>query len=208
MSDYHEIYKHYEDCLEKHGPNSNLALDWPTIEGMITRYKVMADLIKDKNDCLLLDLGCGTGAFCSYLATHYPNIKYSGADISNKFVELCKKKYPKNVFYTIDLTDVFQAAKVPSYDYIIMNGIFTAKYKLSQEQMFDFLKSMLYPAFAKSLKGLAFNVMSEHVDCKRDDLFHLSHDQLANFIVKELKTRNFIFRNDYGLYEYTTYIYK
>jgi hypothetical protein len=29
---------------------------------------------------------------------------------------------------------------------------------------------------------------------------------LAEFLTKDL-TRNFIFRNDYGLYEYTAYVY-
>ncbi len=54
---------------------------------------------------------------------------------------------------------------------------------------------------------MAFNVMSKHVDWEREDLFHLPFDTLAEFLKKEL-TRNFVFRNDYGLYEYTTYVYR
>jgi hypothetical protein len=45
------------------------------------------------------------------------------------------------------------------------------------------------------------------VDWERDDLFHVSFDVMAKFLTAEL-TRNFIFRQDYGLYEYTVYAYR
>jgi len=61
--------------------------------------------------------------------------------------------------------------------------------------------------FSHAAIGIAFNVMSKHVDWERDDLFHLPFDTLAEFLEEHL-TRNYVFRNDYGLYEYTTYAYQ
>jgi hypothetical protein len=49
--------------------------------------------------------------------------------------------------------------------------------------------------------------MTKHLDWERPDLFHLPFDATAEFVTKEL-TRNYVFRSDYGLYEYTTYIYR
>jgi len=49
--------------------------------------------------------------------------------------------------------------------------------------------------------------MSKHVDWEREDLFHLPFDVLARFLTR-MVTRNFVIRNDYGLYEYTTYVYR
>jgi hypothetical protein len=49
-------------------------------------------------------------------------------------------------------------------------------------------------------------VMSKHVDWERDDLFHLPFDALGSFLREEV-SRHFVIRHDYGLYEYTTYIY-
>ena len=49
--------------------------------------------------------------------------------------------------------------------------------------------------------------MSKNVDWERDDLFHLSHDLLSDFLCRKI-TRNYIIRNDYGLYEYTVYLFK
>jgi hypothetical protein len=73
--------------------------------------------------------------------------------------------------------------------------------------MWDYTKTLLPALFKKCKYGLAFNVMSEHVDWKRDDLFHVPYDLLADFLQKNL-SRNYIFRNDYGLYEFTTYVYR
>ena len=56
-------------------------------------------------------------------------------------------------------------------------------------------------------KGIAFNIMSKLVDWERDDLFHVSMDELGLFLKNNL-SRNFIIKNDYKLYEYTVYVYK
>jgi hypothetical protein len=72
--------------------------------------------------------------------------------------------------------------------------------------MLTYFKQLVKRVFAQAEIGIAFNVMSKHVDWERDDLFYLPFDQLAAFLRSEI-SRNFIFRNDYGLYEYTTYVY-
>jgi hypothetical protein len=68
------------------------------------------------------------------------------------------------------------------------------------------MKAVLRRLFGIAEVGIAFNVMSKHVEWERDDLFHVPFDVLAEFVIADL-TRNFVFRNDYGLYEYTTYVY-
>ena len=49
--------------------------------------------------------------------------------------------------------------------------------------------------------------MSSHVDWTRDDLFHWPLDDLMSFLVKDV-SRHVVIRSDYGLYEYSVYIYK
>jgi hypothetical protein len=61
-------------------------------------------------------------------------------------------------------------------------------------------------AWPLARKGMAFNVMSAQVDWKRDDLFHVPFDTMAS-LVKARLSRHFHFRQDYGLYEFTTYVY-
>jgi len=105
----------------------------------------------------------------------------------------------------MDLLD--ENASLPMFDYIVLNGVFTEKRELSFDEMLSYFKQLVPRVFAHAAVGIAFNVMTKHVDWEREDLFHLPFDTLAEFLKKEL-TRNFVFRNDYGLYEYTTYVYQ
>jgi len=204
-SNYKKIIKHYENCLEKHGDN-HLGVDWPKLEDVDKRYKVMIDIIPTNDSATLLDFGCGTGHLLEYLTNNnIQGISYSGLDISQKFIDIARIKFPNIPFYCLDILQ--SSNKLQPFDYIVMNGVFTEKRELSFEEMWDYFTKMITLIFEKCTKGFAFNVMSKNVDWERDDLFHLSHDLLSDFLCKNL-TRNYIIRNDYGLYEYTVYVLK
>lgn len=203
---YHSIIKHYENCLEKHGDTS-LGVDWHDKKDVVEkRYKVMLDIIPLSNEIkTLLDFGCGLGHLLEYIIKNkITNIEYSGLDISKKFIDVVAKKFDDVKFYHLDILD---DNSIPEFDYIAMNGIFTEKRELSFEEMFEYFKKVLSEVFKKAKSGIAFNVMSKAVDWEREDLFHLPMDLLVEFLTKEL-SRKFIIRNDYGLYEYTVYLYK
>ena len=204
---YLSIVSHYEACLEKHG-DCHLGVDWPKKEDVDTRCKVMLELIQRRGPAKasLLDFGCGTSYLFEYiLENRIEGIKYTGLDLSPKFVELSRRKFPMNAYYCLDILD--DDVQLPSYDYIVMNGVFTEKRRLSFEEMLLYFKRVLIRLFPKANIGIAFNVMSKHVDWEREELFHLAFDTLASFLSSQI-TRDFVFRNDYGLYEYTTYLYK
>jgi cytochrome c oxidase subunit IV len=88
-----------------------------------------------------------------------------------------------------------------------MNGVLTERRGVSYEDMQQYMQRMLLRVFPVARVGLAFNVMSKHVDWERDDLFHVPFDLLADFLKRSV-SRHFQFRADYGLYEYTIYVYR
>ena len=94
-----------------------------------------------------------------------------------------------------------------NYDIIIMNGVFTEKRELSNSEMFEYLIELLKSLFQNTNGVLCFNVMSKNVDWERDDLFHLSIDKLTKHLRSDFGNK-YIIRNDYGLYEYTVYLFK
>lgn len=203
---YIEIVEHYEACLAKYG-DTHLGVDWPKAQDAETRYRVMLELIRKPCPAVvtLLDFGCGASHLYEYiLANSITGIEYTGLDLSPKFVELSSKKFPKNHYICADILE--QAQAVPASDYIVMNGVFNEKRGLTFDEMLAYFERMVSAAFAKAQRGIAFNVMSKHLDWEREDLFHLPFDTLARFLIRAL-TRNFVIRNDYGLYEYTTYVY-
>ena len=205
---YLTIVSHYEACLEQHG-DTHLGVDWPKQADVEKRYRVMLDVIKPQaqdTQVSLLDFGCGAAHLNEYILSQgLKNIEYAGLDLSDKFVRLAQDKFPANKFFCLDLLD--ENVSLPNFDYIVLNGVFTEKRDLTFDEMFSYFKQLSTRVFKHASVGMAFNVMSKHVDWEREDLFHLPFDTLAEFVKKEL-TRNFVFRNDYGLYEYTTYVYR
>lgn len=170
----------------------------------------MLDIIRlneDKRDKIsLLDFGCGAAHLWEYMQkSERKSISYAGLDISDKFVELVRKKHPAIEFYCGDILD--SSFTLPMFDYIVMNGVFTEKKSLSFEEMWSYFTQTIEIVYKKCNCGIAFNVMSKNVDWEREDLFHVPTDQLTDFLCKNL-SRDFVIRNDYGLYEYSVYIYK
>lgn len=202
---YKEIVKHYENCFKVYGDNHK-GVDWPNEQDALTRYAVMAGLLDHEQEHTLLDLGCGAGHFLTFLAQtpYIKNIRYTGADLSEVFIAHCKVKFPDNQWLKVDL---LHDVVIDKYDYIIMNGLFTEKLDSSFEEMWQFFTQMLLKAWEINNVGMAFNVMSTHVDWQRDDLFHVPMDMMADFLHKNI-SRNFAIRRDYGLYEYTVYVFK
>ena len=209
---YLDIVKHIEDCFEKHGDNCK-GVDWPNEQDVLKRYRVMLDLIRfdEKADqdsrYSVMDLGCGLGHMYEYIKSTGFHHEYFGVDISDIFVNECRRKYPDVTFLKLDILKDDLSLISCKPDYIIMNGVFTEKCSLSFEEMKEYFEAFIVKAYALCNKGMAFNVMSKDVDWEREDLFHLPMSDLSRFLTKNL-TRRFIIRNDYGLYEYTTYVYK
>jgi len=204
---YRDIVAHYEKCLEQHG-DCHKGVDWPNEADADTRYQVMLELVPGGERCSLLDFGCGTSLMYAFLCRNQPkygHVAYSGLDISAKFVEVCRAKYPDVDFWQVDILK--EQDSLPVFDYIVLNGVFTEKVSLGFEEMESYFQNMLSRVFDKARRGIAFNVMSKAVDWERGDLFHLSADRLIGFLTKNI-SRHFVIRNDYGLYEYTTYVYK
>lgn len=212
---YLKIKEHYSQCFEKHGDTPK-GLDWDNQDNMNKRYKVMYELLRDDwdNNLTLLDFGCGYGGFYNWLNKNILNhgVSYCGVDINQNLIDKAKELNPKiNLFQDDIQSYIYDNNKFSpfdmNWDWIICNGTFTVKANLTQEEMTNFMCSTLEKLWEKTNKGIAFNIMSLNVDWQRDDLFHVSMDQLGRWITDNL-SRNFTFRHDYSLYEYTTYVYK
>lgn len=206
-SGYQTLIDHYEACLAAHG-DTHLGVDWPNARDAETRYRVMLEVMgpPPHGPSSLLDFGCGAAHLCEFLErTGGHDVEYTGLDASPKFIELCREKFPDHAFHCRDV--LADDASLPEADYVIMNGVLTEKRGLAFDDMLAYTERLLVRTFAAARIGMAFNVMSAHVDWERADLFHVPYDMLAALLKRSL-SRHFQFRADYGLYEYTTYVYR
>ena len=206
---YRSLVEHYEACLDRHGDTPQ-GVDWPRPEDVDKRHAVMLGVIREdpETPVSLLDFGCGAAHLLDYLIrSGRPGIRYSGLDLSAKFVGLCRSKHPGGDFRRADLLEPGVAEKLPRFDYVVASGVFTEKRAMSHEAMVGYFEAMVPRLFGLARLGIAFNVMAKHVDWERDDLFHLPMDDLARFLCGRV-SRHFVVRSDYGLYEYTVYVYR
>lgn len=204
--DYRQITTCTESYFLRLG-DSPLGMGWPNVEDAIRRYNVMLDVIRPGSSAHeLLDFGCGAGHLYEHLTREQrDDINYHGIDLSEQFIRLCRRKHPDTDFQCVDV--LRHPECLPEFDYAVINGVFTSRCSMSFEEMFAFVRRILKLLYSRSRTGIAFNAMSKQVDWERDDLFHLPLDTMAEFVCRDL-SRHFVIRNDYGLYEYTTYVYR
>ncbi len=204
---YLQIVAHYEACFQRHG-DSHLGVDWASAQEAETRYRVMLELIRPptQGDVSLLDFGCGTSHLLDFIRReNRGDIVYSGLDLSPKFIAFCRHKYPHIPYYCLDILEPDD--NLPCFDYVMMNGVFTEKRSLSFEEMYEYFQTMVRKAFSFARLGLAFNAIAAHAFWVRANLFQLPLDPLAYFLTRDVCS-NFVIRNDYGLPEYTVYLYR
>jgi SAM-dependent methyltransferase len=184
-------------------------MDWPSEGDLKRRLEVMLGLIRFRGSepVSILDLGCGVGLLVDYLKAQnmLHLFEYWGIDLSEEMVATARRRHPTQRFEAADILQKGLPEKCT--DYVIMNGLLTEKVTLKQKEMEMFARSMVKVAFDACRYGVAFNVMSTHVDWTRSDLFHWPLDRAAAFLVKRC-SRWLVIRMDYGLYEYTVYVHR
>jgi SAM-dependent methyltransferase len=201
------IVAKYEADLDKYG-NTFRGVGWTSQEHTDRRYRVMLDLIRRDvvRPVTLLDFGCGLSHFYEFMdANGIDGIEYSGLDLSTRMVDASRRKHPQITYYVVDV--LTEPELVPEFDYVVMNGVFTIRPSQTYDHMLEYFKHVLKAVYPKARVGLAVNFMSKQVDWEREDLFHLPMDVLASFLAHEI-SRHFVVRHDYGLYEYTAYVYR
>jgi cyclopropane fatty-acyl-phospholipid synthase-like methyltransferase len=208
---YLNIISGSEADLEQYGDDEvGISFGSPkkTKEDVYAKYKVMLEVIKPdtRGRIQLLEFGCGASHFYEYiLQQKLENIEYSGLDLSEKMIRLSRSKFPAVNYYHLDILN--DPVDLPIFDYVVLNGVFPYKDGLTFDEMLAYFQAVVHKVMGIARVGIAFNVQSKQVDWERDDLFHLPFDTLASFLTKAI-SRKFILRHDYGLYEYTTYVYK
>ena len=201
------IVDHYARCFAAHGATPAGA-DWPNAADLATRFDVLLGVADGGPvPASLLDLGCGAGLLRDHLAAtgRLDRVDWRGIEIVPAIAAAARARHPGAAIEVRDvLADPLPEAGV---DYVVMNGVLTERVGVPEADMQAYAEAMIAAAFRAARIGIAFNVMSAHVDWTRDDLFHLPFDRLAGFLKRRV-SRHLVFRADYGLGEYAAYVFR
>lgn len=93
-------------------------------------FKFLLNEIKKNhsNKFSLLDIGCATGVFISYVNKELPNVEISGADILEELLLKAKNNCSSAKFYHIDIFDKASVEKKfggKKFDAVILDGVHT-----------------------------------------------------------------------------------
>jgi len=197
---------HYTGSFAKHGPTSR-GVDWGEWPDVHIRYGKMLEVIEgpawDARPSLL-DLGCGFGGLLDFVRGRGLNLDYRGVDIVPEMIAHARQTHPDIAF---DIGDVLGFADEPIADYVVCNGILTLKLESSILDMDRFARRMIRKMFSLCRRGIAFNMMTSHVNFMAPNLYYKNPLEIMSFCATEL-SRRFRIDHAYPLYEFTVYVYR
>jgi len=212
MNHLDQVKKYFNDLTEKHGDHF-LGLDWKSPDSQDLRFQIFADLLVmcgKKTNFSILDVGCGYGDFYGYLKRHgYKNFNYSGYDVSEKVIEVAKKKYKEGRF---EIRDILTDGHPEVFDFVFCSGALTIHF-VEDEDHLEFIRIMLNRMFELCKIGVGVNFLSSEVleflseEAGRQPQYYYAKAEEIIGIAKKITSR-FVLRHDYHPGDFTVYLIK
>lgn len=192
-----QLLSFYNFHLKKFGDRPE-ALRW-TPKGQLKRYYTFLDIAPNLNNATVLDYGCGTGDLYRFFKRRGLDVRYTGVDINENFINLAKKKFPECSFKVMNIDDEELEG---FYDYIFICGVFN----LRVPGVDDDLRNALVALFKHCNKALALNALSSHTPVKDPELHFTSPEAMVKFSLENLSP-SVVLRHDRVQNDFTLFIY-
>ena len=189
----------YEGNLAEHGTTSK-SVGWPDEASQMLRFERLARVIdRDAAGFTVNDWGCGYGAMFGYLDRAFGArlLRYTGYDISAEMLAAARTRCADARAAFVQGPEVTDDA-----DYTFVSGTFNVKLQASDAEWDAYVKRHLETMYARSRRGLAFNLLTSYVDWKSDNLFYADPKDFFDFCKTKL-SRFVTLHHDARLYEWT-----
>lgn len=203
-----QLARHYSALLQKHG-DSPLSAQYPDRTTQEKRFEILGQ-IGIPAAAKILDFGCGLGDMLGYLRRHHGyQGEYVGYDLSADIVDRARAKYGADGHARFEQRDIFRDPPREDFDYVWVCGTFNIRCADSEAYVRDALRIL----YARTLRGMTFNLMSTYVDFFAPDLYYANPDEIFHFCKEELSPCVTL-RHDYMLkpgvvpYEFAVYVHR
>jgi SAM-dependent methyltransferase len=200
---YETTATYYSRKLREHGATSG-GVDWKDRDSHWLRFAQIAKAI-DARTTSIADVGCGYGAFLTYLRETGFAGSFLGIDVSPDMVSEAKNAH------AADPTAVFAVGSTLPHDcdVVVSSGIFNVMQENDTGAWLDYIESTIDSCNARARHGFSFNMLTKYSDKEkqRADLYYA--DPLHFFdLCKRRYSRNVALLHDYDLYEFTIVVRK
>ena len=190
----------YEGNLAEHGTSSK-SVGWRDESSQVLRFERLARVVDRgaPDGFTVNDWGCGYGAMFAYLDREFGGAMrlFTGYDISAEMLSAAKAQCdPARSRF------ILGPAVTEEADYTFVSGTFNVKLEASDAEWDAYIKQHLEAMFAKSRRGLAFNLLTSYVDWKQENLFYADPRDFVDFCKTRL-SRYVTLVHDYALFEWT-----
>ncbi len=198
------VSRAYERRLHQFG-NDPRGVFWQNKEYQTRRFEILSQIFteQDLSEAVTIhDFGCGYGALFEYLADKpiMQQGQYLGTDMSGKMVAAARSKYtdPRARFLR-------HLQAVDDADYTLVSGTFNMHLGQDEEDWERYVRDSLQQLWAKTKKGLAFNMLRIDADDIYDGLYYINGHDLFDFCSSHLSS-NVTLQNDAPLPDWTFFI--
>lgn len=197
----------YTGNLATHGLDSR-SVGWKDEASQLVRFDRLARVIdvdgRQTGGFTVNDWGCGYGAMFHFLEGRFGDALrgYAGYDISQEMLDAATRSIvsPKARFVLgPDVTD--------EADYTFVSGTFNVKLKAADADWDRYVRRQLEAIYARSRRGMAFNLLTSYVDWEQDNLFYADPREFFDFCKRHL-SRYVTLLHDYPLYEWTMLVHR
>ena len=91
---------------------------WNVVGGPAWAKVLVSEYIQPRDGARILEIGCGPGTIVDYL----PQVEYVGFDLSSKYIEMARKRFPQAEFIC-ERVSRFSLAKQQSFDAVLALGV-------------------------------------------------------------------------------------
>ena len=200
------LHDYYAKCFAEHGASPR-GVDWHNWQSLTLHYDKMLAVIEPElvgERISLLDVGCGYGGLLDHAERKGISMDYTGIDIVPAMIDHGRKHHPQASLAT---ASVFEFDPGRSFDYVVCNGALTEKLDVSIMVFDEFVRRAVRRMFELSRRGIAFNLMTTHVNFTAPNLFYKNPLEMIGFCTTEL-SRKFKIDHAYPHYDYTMYVYR
>jgi SAM-dependent methyltransferase len=200
------LHDYYARCFAEHGASPR-GVDWQNWQTLALHYDKMLAVIEPgrlAGPVSLLDVGCGFGGLLDHAAAKGIVLDYTGIDIVPAMVQRGEQRHPEAKFA---VANVFDFDPGYAFDYVVCNGVLTEKLDVSIREFDQFARRMVRRMFELSGCGIAFNLMTTHVNFTAANLFYKNPLEMIAFCTAELSSK-FKIDHAYPYYDYTMYVYR
>jgi SAM-dependent methyltransferase len=196
------VVAHYEGSLARFGPTAK-GMDWKDEASQRLRFRILSEVC-DLSGRTVHEIACGAGHLYDFLAERGVAAGYSGSDLSAAMIEAARSRHPDVTFEQRDLL----AGPAPARrDIVLCSGLFHVRLDHPEDVWWSFVRETVSRMYAVCGRAIAFNLMSDRVDYRAENLFYAEPSGVLDFCCREL-SRYVTLRHDYPLHEFTVYVYR